>query len=108
MSKWINGLATDVVIFGCFYLWRVENIEAARSFITFVMWALGVLLWIGVLFGKSGVRRRITLYTVYAFSSTAAAICLMVWSGMTACAITYFLAWVFAQAKISAATEKTA
>jgi hypothetical protein len=108
MNKWINGLAVDAVIFGCFYLWQVEHIASAKSFVTFAMWATAVLLWLGVFIGKAGGRKRVTFYTVYAFASTAATIGLMVWSDMAACAITYFLAWLFAQAKISAATEKTA
>lgn len=108
MSKWIYALSTDAIIFGCFYLWQVHHIGSAKAFVTFFMWTFAVLLWIGVFASESEGRQRVTFFTVFAFASTAATICLMVWSGMTACAITYFLAWLFAQAKIQYATEKKA
>ena len=107
MRRFIFNLASDAVIFGCFYLWQVMHIEAAHSFLKFVLWTFAALLVIGVFYAKPGGKQRATLYAVVGYASTAAQVGLMVWTGMTALAVTYFIAWVLVLSQITQ-TEKAA
>lgn len=108
MRNFLFSVCIDAIIFGCFYLWQVQHVEAAHHFLTFVLWTFAALLWVGVLFGKSSKRTKFTFNTLLAYITTAATVALMVFVGMTACAITYFLAWIFAQAKVTGEKEKQA
>jgi hypothetical protein len=105
MSKWIYAVSTDAVVFGCFYLWKVENIGAARSFLQFVMWTFALLLLLAAFVAEKEMRRRSMAFHAYTHFSTALTVGLMVWSGMTACAITFFIAWLLVQPKIRVTKE---
>jgi hypothetical protein len=105
MSKWIYALSTDAVVFGCFYLWKVEHIDAARAFLTFILWTFAILiLLVAFVVGKEASRRSMAFHA-YTHASTALTVGLMVWSGMTACAITFFIGWVLVQPKIKVSKE---
>lgn len=107
MRKWAFALSTDALIFGHFYLWKIQGIEGARSFLAFILWFTASLMVIAALFGDFKVRRRnpVTLYTFYAYGTSMATIGLAVYTGMVAMAITYFIGWVICQSRIPSEKE---
>jgi hypothetical protein len=106
MNKLVFNLASDAVIFVCFYLWRVQHIDAAREFLTIVLWMTACILVIGVFVAKKvNIPKYTALPAIYAYAITAAEIGLMVWSGMTALAAITFIAWVLIRVQINADKE---
>jgi thiosulfate reductase cytochrome b subunit len=105
MSKWAYALATDALVFGCFYLWQVEHLEAAHRFLTFILWTFAVLYLVAGLFGKEMKAKRSGLYIAVSHITSMAVIGLMVWTGMVALPIAYFLGWIFVNGKIKDGKE---
>lgn len=101
MKKWSYALSIDALVFGCFYLWQVKGIPAAHSFLAFLLWANAVLFVIaGVFMSEVKRGKRPGIFHVYAHVTTVATIGLMVWTNMTALAITFFIGWLLIQGKI--------
>jgi hypothetical protein len=95
MRRFAFNVVSDTVIFGCFYLWQIQHIEAAHAFLSFVLWTFAVLLVIGVFAAKPSAKPlRFSMTASTGYVITGVQIGLMVWTGMTALAVTYFLAWV--------------
>jgi len=106
VKKWAYALSTDALLFGCFYLWQFQHIEAARSFLVFVFWTFAVLMMFAGLFVPVVRRSKQSgIYTLYAHMTTVATIGLMVWTNMVAVAITFFIGWILVQGKIKETPE---
>jgi hypothetical protein len=109
MNKWIYSFATDGLIFGCFYAWQFMGIPQAKTFLTFVLWAFALLLLTCGFFGDTEAfktkKRKGVIFRAYACVSTVSVIGLLIYTGMVALAIAYFIGWVFCQTKINSAAE---
>ena len=106
MRRFSFNLVSDAVIFGCFYLWQVQHVEAAHAFLQFVLWTFAILLVIGVFAAKPSKNKlRFTIKSAIGYVITGTHIGLMVWTGMTALAVTYFLAWVLILSQLTQTTE---
>lgn len=105
INRWLYAITTDALVFGCFYLWQIEHVAAAKSFLNFILWTFAILMLIAGFVADKEKKRRGFVFSFYVNVSHIALIGLMVWSGMVAVAITYFIGWLLVQPKIYGPTE---
>ncbi|HEX8894439.1 MAG TPA: hypothetical protein VF783_14005 [Terriglobales bacterium] len=106
MKRWAYAIATDAVIFGCFYLWLDRGFAPAKSFLVFIMWGLAIILIIaGLSMKEVKTKRSSAAYGFYTHLTMAAQIGLCVWSGWVALAIAQFFAWMLVFATVKETKE---
>lgn len=99
MKKWSYAIATDAIVFGCFYLWLSQGFAPAKSFLTFILWTFACI-WIvgGLLVKEIKVGRPSPAYRLYTHATSAIQIGLCVWAGWVPLAIALFIGWMLIHA----------